>query len=71
MSAKFWAAKGKKTIGPCDTREEAVRAFRATQKPVAAYMARARANQIMSGYGEFGPHFDIQFHDAASKENAA
>ncbi len=57
MSQKFWAISGKKEAGPCDTREEAVKAFSA-KYPATAKNFRL---SVMTGYGNFGPHFDIRW----------
>ena len=65
MATKYWAKRGKNIVGPFETQEAALEAFRA-QFPFkkAAYMAKAKNEQIMTGYGEFGPSFNMQWHDA-------
>jgi hypothetical protein len=65
MDIQYWAKRGKKLVGPFPTRNEALAAFREQypfNKPL--YLATAKANEIMSGYGAFGPHFDMQWHAA-------
>lgn len=69
MTTKYWAKAGKCLIGPFETRESAIRCMydrQADKRPLPDYMARARKNQILTGYGEFGPHFDMQWVDAYS-----
>jgi hypothetical protein len=69
MSDKqFWAKRGKAVIGPCATREQALQAFNSAH-PVKgpAYLLTSRKNDVMTGYGTFGPHFDIQWFQGATK----
>ena len=65
METKYWAKRRKQQVGPFPTLAEALAAFR-EKFPYAgpAYAARAKKNEIMTGFGEFGPHFDIRWHDA-------
>ena len=62
---KFWAQKGIKKAGPCSSRADAIEEYRRIfpfkGKDWAASNFR---NQIMTGYGEFGPSFDIRWHPA-------
>lgn len=68
---KYWASRKGKSVGPYPTREAALDAFRAAYPFIGpAYMAGAARNQITTGAGEFGPHFDIRWHDAAELESA-
>jgi hypothetical protein len=67
MALKYWAKAGNSLIGPFETRNGAIESMRdrqADKRPLPDYMARARKNQILTGYGEFGPHFDMQWVDA-------
>lgn len=65
---KFWAKRRKRITGPHETREAAVSAF-VTKYPFRGkdYEARAVKNQIMTGYGGFGPHFDLRWHTATGE----
>ncbi len=58
MTRKYWAARRGKRLGPFLSREEAVEAGRILMPkrpdPRDAYS---------TGYGEFGPSFDIRFHE--------
>ncbi len=68
---KFWAKRGRTITGPDETRESAVAAFIAANPwRGPAYAASAPRNQIMSGYGEFGPMFDLRWHYANETESA-
>jgi hypothetical protein len=62
MERQYWAARGRKVSGPHPTREAAIEAHRA------AYPfngpAHASKGKIMTGYGTFGPSFDIQWSNA-------
>ena len=70
MALKFWAlkeyqtrSKHRKLVGPCATREEAIEEFRKLYPfKGKAWEASASANQIMTGYGEFGPYSDMRWH---------
>lgn len=65
MDRKFWAKRGKQIVGPHATQDQALDAFRAAfpfNGP--RYQASARKNQVMTGYGEFGPYSDLRWHDA-------
>lgn len=66
MDRQFWAARGKKQVGPFPTREHAASAFRAAY-PVPASKAGSRSTAIMTGYGNFGPSFDIQWVSAKAE----
>lgn len=68
MKQCFWAQRRKQTTGPYETRDEAIAAF-TTKYPFRGkdYEARAVKNQIMTGYGEFGPHFDLRWHTATGE----
>lgn len=69
MELKFWAKAGKSIIGPFETRESALASMydrQADKRPLPDYLARARKNQIMTGYGSTGPYSDLQWHDAYS-----
>ena len=62
MERKFWAKRKTKIVGPFPTREDALAAFYASNPFKGAdYMAKAKDAQIMTGYGEFGPSFDIRW----------
>lgn len=65
MEKHYWASRGKKIVGPFASRDEALTAFRETypfNKPL--YLCNNRANSILTGYGAYGPHFDLQWHAA-------
>jgi hypothetical protein len=65
MERKFWAQRRDKRVGPFASREAAIDAFRATFPHKGPdYMRIARKNQPSTGYGESGPHFSIEWHDA-------
>jgi hypothetical protein len=49
---KWWAVYRNNKVGPCSSREEAAATLLA-QLP--------KLKDAMTGYGEFGPHFDIQW----------
>lgn len=68
MEQQFWAKRGKDQItGPLPTREEALDAFREAYPHTGPqYMARAKQNQILTGYGLNGPWADMRWHDAAA-----
>jgi hypothetical protein len=68
--AEFWAKRTKRQVGPCATREEALRLFRETY-PLTAAERRKRTGlfsggigRILTGYGSDGPWFDMRWHDA-------
>lgn len=67
METQYWAVRGKKQVGPFPTREEAIAAMRALPMSKAE-MARAKAHsanmRFQTGYGTFGPHFDMRWHGA-------
>lgn len=65
MQTQYWAKRGKKQVGPFATRDAALDAFR-TAYPFtkALYLATAKANEILTGYGTFGPQFDMRWHPA-------
>jgi len=71
MEKQFWAMRTKRQVGPCATREEALRLFRETY-PLTAAQRRKRSGglfsggigRILTGYGNGGPHFDMRWHDA-------
>lgn len=66
MAQQFWATRGRKQVGPFPTREEALAAFRAAHPHTGPqYMARAKQNQVLTGYGLTGPSSDMRWHDAA------
>lgn len=54
---EYWAASGKKLVGPYPSREEAVKAY-AEKYPATAKNFRLK---VTTGYGKFGPHFDIRW----------
>ena len=55
-TAKYWAARRNKIIGPFATRNDA------EQEGHTLFPKNPRRNDVFStGYGEFGPHFDIRF----------
>lgn len=62
---KYWAKRGKILVGPFSTRDEALAAFR-ERYPFDGpdYMARSKTKQILTGYGEDGPWFDLRWDDA-------
>ena len=56
--AKYWFRIGKEgDIGPYPTREEALADAIARGKPVTG----KRNKDILTGYGEFGAHFDMRW----------
>jgi hypothetical protein len=60
MTRQYWASRGKVQMGPYASREDALAAFRAAnpvKKP-------GRRTDITTGYGTFGPHFDVQWAPA-------
>ncbi len=66
---QFWAQRGKVKIGPYPTRLEALGAFRACYPFKGKdYEAKASRNQITTGFGDRGPWFSIQWHDAKEIE---
>ncbi len=68
---KFWAKRRRAIVGPYDTRESAIAAFIAANPWRGPdYAATAPRNKIMSGYGEFGPSFDLRWHNANETELA-
>ena len=65
MPRKYWAARKAVTIGPFATLDAAIAAGRLQfAKP----LTRDPRDRFMTGYGAFGPHFDMRFHGAAEKE---
>lgn len=60
MEKRFWSKFKSKQLGPFDSRDAAIQAMRDTVK------AKPTRDKIMTGYGNFGPHFDIQWHDLAA-----
>ena len=60
MEKQFWAIRGKQKSGPHPSREAAADAFRAAY-PVPARKVGSKKTQIMTGYGTFGPSFDIRW----------
>jgi hypothetical protein len=68
---KFWAKRGRTIAGPHETRDLAVAEFIAANPwRGPAYAASSPRNKIMSGYGEFGPSFDLRWHHANETESA-
>lgn len=71
MEKQFWASRtmsAKKQVGPCATREEALSLYRATY-PLTKNEQQKRnrdtaVGRILTGYGAFGPHFDMRWHSA-------
>jgi hypothetical protein len=65
MDKKYWAKRGRKIVGPCDSRDAALDAFRKAY-PVKGpdWKVNAKKNDILTGYGEFGPHFDMRWDKA-------
>jgi hypothetical protein len=62
---KYWAIRNKQQVGPVATREEAAEAFRAAfPHKGPEYMRTSKKCQFLTGYGEFGAHFSIQWHNA-------
>jgi hypothetical protein len=64
-SVAYWAKRGKKQVGPFSSRCKALAAFYAANpfnKPL--YLATAKANEVMTGYGAEGPFFDMRWHPA-------
>jgi hypothetical protein len=62
---QFWAKRGKTIVGPFPSRDEALAAFYAAnpfKKPL--YLATAKANEVLTGYGSTGPNFDMRWHPA-------
>ena len=49
----WWAGTHKNQVGPCQTREEAARRY-FDAHPLKTYA-------VLTGYGAFGPHFDIRW----------
>jgi hypothetical protein len=67
MKMKYWATRKQKTVGPFETREAALKAFRETfpfKGP--DYMAKSPKNSILTGYGEFGPYSDLRWDFASA-----
>jgi hypothetical protein len=65
VTFKFWAIRNKQQAGPVASREEAVEAFRAAfPHKGPEYMRSSKKCQFHTGYGEFGPHFSIEWHNA-------
>jgi hypothetical protein len=58
MAVKFWAARKGKTLGPFATRDEALEAGKLLRPK-----RLAPRDAFYTGYGEFGPSFDMRFHD--------
>lgn len=58
MQKQYWAQRGRQKSGPHESREAAVAAFRAAFPDK---KGKPHARQIMTGYGTFGPYFDIQW----------
>jgi hypothetical protein len=59
--ADYWAVRGRQRSGPHPTRDAAVVAF--CMQHVTREGASRAAASIMTGYGTFGPSFDIQWRD--------
>lgn len=66
MERQFWASRGKKQVGPYPTRDHAAAAFRRAF-PTPASQAGGRKTAIMTGYGTFGPSFDIEWVSAKAE----
>jgi hypothetical protein len=70
MERKFWSQRTsarnlESKMGPYATREAAVEAFRAAfPHKGPEYMRSSKKCQFLTGYGEIGPHFSIEWHDA-------
>jgi hypothetical protein len=65
MERKYWAKRNRQQVGPFATREEAVEAFRtAFPHKGPDYMRSSKKCQFLTGYGELGAHFSIQWHNA-------
>ena len=59
MTRRYWASLGKRQIGPFETLEAAIAAG---QTEFAKTLARKPREQFTTGYGAYGPHFDMRFH---------
>lgn len=65
MKNTYFATRGRNIVGPFDSRQEALDAFRnAYPHKGADYLAKAKSAQILTGYGADGPYFDMRWHDA-------
>lgn len=61
----YWAKRGKAIVGPFPTRSDALAAFYAAHPFKGPdYMARAKVNEVLTGYGTTGPSFDMRWHHA-------
>lgn len=60
----FWAKRGKQLVGPFPTREDALREFRIKFPLYGKHPLGRKQTDIMTGYGTFGPMFDIRWNDA-------
>lgn len=73
MQVQYWAKYRKTLIGPFETREAALGSMydrMADKRPLPDYMARSQKHRVTTGYGTFGPDFDIRWHDAYSETMA-
>jgi hypothetical protein len=62
---EFWAQRKTQKIGPFPTRQEAIEAFRATfPHKGPEYMRSSKKRQFHTGYGTYGPHMSIEWHNA-------
>lgn len=60
---QYWAFRGTRIkLGPYESREAAIAAFRAAYPAKPAYAARR--DHFATGYGIGGAHFDIRWHRA-------
>jgi hypothetical protein len=64
MTRQYWASRGKVQMGPYASREDALAAFRAANPVKKPGRLPNRGTDITTGYGTFGPHFDIQWFPA-------
>ena len=52
MTRRYWAQRDNHIVGPHASREEAAAAF---------FAAHPDEPEVMTGYGTYGGHFDIQW----------
>jgi hypothetical protein len=62
MERQYWAKCGRKVSGPHASREEALKAF------IEEHGAKQRWRSVLTGYGTFGPQFDMQWDDLPKGE---
>lgn len=60
----WWAKHGKSQIGPFSTREIALASM--GDRLCDKYPNQIRKHEVLTGYGKFGPQFDMQWVKAAT-----